>query len=218
MLRNGLGNGFRGRYRGFHIGIYLLTIAVLSGCAFGTRQANLIYPPAPEAGAAIPAAQAQPPARKASSIYVANFRDERTDKSTVGTVRNGFGMRTADVVPTGSVSDWVTQGMTRELRASGYTVVTKPAGDAVDPGAYLVSGDVLNVFCDMYMSYTGQVSLLVKASLDGTEVMTKHYAGEGSAGIAWAATGESYAQSLALALRDALRKFIAELDARVAAR
>jgi len=39
-----------------------------------------------------------------------------------------------------------------------------------------------------------------------------HYSGEGSAGLAWAATEESYAQSLALALAAAIRQLIADLD------
>ena len=70
----------------------------------------------------------------------------------------------------------------------------------------------MNVFCDMYFSYTGQVSLVAKVSLDGKELLNKHYAGEGSAGVAVAMTAESYAQSLALALSSALKQFVADLD------
>lgn len=88
--------------------------------------------------------------------------------------------------------------------------------DPADASSILVSGDIPNVFCDMYISYTGQVSLIVKASKGSGELFTKHYAGEGSAGLAVAATGESFAQSLALALRDALKKFIADLEGRLA--
>jgi len=39
---------------------------------------------------------------------------------------------------------------------------------------------------------------------DGKELFNKHYAGEGSAGLAWEATEESFAQPLALALSSAL--------------
>lgn len=88
--------------------------------------------------------------------------------------------------------------------------------DPADASSILVSGDIPNVFCDMYISYAGQVSLIVKASKGSGELFTKHYAGEGSAGLAVAATGESFAQSLALALRDALKKFIADLEGRLA--
>jgi len=43
-------------------------------------------------------------------------------------------------------------------------------------------------------------------------LLNKHYAGEGSAGLAVAMTAESYAQSLVLALSAALKQFVAELD------
>ncbi|MBI2308009.1 MAG: hypothetical protein HYU78_11985 [Rhodocyclales bacterium] len=197
-------------------GLCLLTVAALSGCAFGTRQPTLVYPPSAASSDAVAAPRSPTVATKRTKVVLASFRDERTDKTVVGTVRNGFGMRTADVVPTNNVADWVTEAVGTELRSNGYTVVRGSAADANDPDSILVSGDVLNVFCDMYMSYTGQVSLLTKVNRGNRDLLTKHYAGEGSAGLAMAATGESYAESLALALRDALRKFAAELEARLA--
>jgi hypothetical protein len=113
----------------------------------------------------------------------------------VGTVRNAFGMRTADVIPTNSVTDWVTQALGTELRNNGYTVISEiPTGTSQGSSA-VVSGEILNVFCDMYFSYTGQVSLVAKVNQDGKELLNKHYAGEGSAGVAVAMTAESYAQS-----------------------
>lgn len=197
-------------------GLCLAVVIGLSGCAFGTRQPTLTYPPAAEAGDAAVAAPVASVTAKGKTVILSNFRDERSDKTVVGTVRNGFGMRTADVVPTNSVTDWVTQALGSELRASGFEVKPGNSMNPGDPDSMLVSGDVLNVFCDMYMSYTGQVSLLTKVNTGKGELMTKHYAGEGSAGLAFAATGESYAQSLALALRNALRKFIADLESKLA--
>lgn len=197
-------------------GFGLLMAAALAGCAFGTRQPTLVYPPPVDASiAAAPPGKSEAVSKKAK-IVLASFRDERTDKTVVGTVRNGFGMRTADVVPTNNVADWVTDAVGTELRLSGYSVVRGGAADPNDPESVLIGGDVLNVFCDMYMSYTGQVSLLTKVRTGSGVLLTKHYAGEGSAGLAFAATGESYAQSLALALQSALRKFVADLEAKLA--
>ena len=103
------------------------------------------------------------------------------------------------------------EGRGAALRA--YTVATAVSGGDSPPGqSVVVSGEILNVFCDMYFSYTGQVSLLTKVTKAGKEVLTKHYAGEGSAGIAWGATEESYAQSLALALASALKQFVSDLE------
>jgi hypothetical protein len=52
----------------------------------------------------------------------------------------------------------------------------------------------------------------LRVSRDGKEVLNKHYAGEGSAGIAWAGTAQSYAQSLGLELASAVKQFVSELD------
>lgn len=184
-----------------------------AGCAFGTRQPTLVYPPAPVPGVSSAAQAAPRPAAKNVAIVVNAFGDQRSDKRNVGTVRNALGMRTADVVPTNGVPQWVTEAMRTELGSAGYTVASAPAPGAAPAGSVAVSGDVLNAFCDVYFSYTGQVSLLVKASRDGTVLLDRHYSGEGSAGLNVAATADSYAQSLALALADALRKFVADLDA-----
>jgi uncharacterized lipoprotein YajG len=155
-------------------------------------------------------------ATKTTTIVLKKFNDERTDKSVVGTVRNGFGMRTADVVASKDVSDWVTSAVGTELRANGYRVVSAAAEDNRGGSVVEVSGSVLNAFCDMYMSYTGQVSLLAKVKGRDGELIAKHYSGEGSAGLVMAATGESFAESLSLALRDALRQFMADLDGKLA--
>lgn len=188
-------------------GCFLFVAVALAGCAFGTRQATLTYPPATVHQAVVADA-----ATKNTTIILNKFGDERSDKSVVGTVRNGFGMRTADVVASSDVSDWVTKAVGTELRANGYRVVSASPETINDPKAIVVSGSVLNAFCDMYMSYTGQVSLLTKVTKGSNGMVAKHYSGEGSAGLAVAATGESFAESLSLALRDALKKFMADLE------
>lgn len=198
--------------RGLRCTTTLAAVIFVAGCAFGNRNATLIYPPKAESGA-VPVAQAATrPASKNVQINLGSFTDQRTDKKVVGTMRNGFGMRTADVVAMNSVPDWVAQAIKMELENSGYSVVTVTAGDSAAGASPLVSGEILNVFCDMYMSYTGQVSLLAKVSKGGKDVLNKHYSGEGSAGLAFAGTAESFAQSLSLALAVAVKQFVAELD------
>jgi len=194
------------------ISIVLVSVAFLSGCAFGTRQPTLIYPPAVESGEKSVAHAAAKPSPKSVQIVLKPFTDQRSDKKVVGTVRNALGMRTADVIPTNSVTDWVTQALGTELRDNGYTVVSELPSGTLPGSSAVVSGEILNVFCDMYFSYTGQVSLVARVNRDGKEVLNKHYAGEGSAGLAVAMTAESYEQSLALALSSALKQFVSELD------
>jgi len=190
----------------------VLAIA-LSGCAFGTRQPTLVYPSHTTSDATGIAHAA--PAPKKIEIILVKFADQRADTNAVGTVRNGFGMKTADVIPTNDVADWVTDAIRSELTGLGYTVVSNPAAADAD-SAVTVSGAILNVYCDVYFNYTGQVSLIAMVTRGGKPLLDKHYSGEGSAGTNWAATAESYSESLALALEDALRKFIPELEQQLA--
>jgi hypothetical protein len=197
--------------RGLRCAIIIVGVTLVAGCAFGTRQPTLIYPPASEPGTVPAAHAAVTQAPKNVPIVLDTFKDQRSDKKVVGTMRNTFGMRTADVIPNNSVPEWVTQALTMELMNNGYNVTAGTARDS-PAGAVVVSGEILNVFCDVYFSYTGQVSLFVRVSRDGKELLNKHYMGEGSAGLNWAGTEESYAQSLALALSAASKQFLSDLD------
>ena len=192
--------------------LLLLFSTLLSGCVIGERRPTLYYPAKAEQSA-IPAANAGAKApAKPIQIVLRTFDDQRADKKVVGTTRNGFGMKMADVTPVNSVPDWVQMALRNELQDAGYDVVTDAKADDAAPNRAVVTGEILNVYCDMYFNYTGQVSMVARVNKAGKEVLNRHYSGEGSAGVAWAATEESYAQSLALALAAAIKPFIAELD------
>ena len=196
----------------------LVLVTFLAGCAFGTRQATLVYPPAPESGQIPVAHAAVAPHSKNIKVVVFPFSDMRADKNVVGTVRNGLGMRTADVVAVNSVLDWVSLGLRTELLINGYTPrIGTPEDSAATPDP-VISGDVLNMFSDMYLNYSGEVSLAARVNKGGKELLSKQYKGEGSAGIVWGATAESFAQTLALALSSAIKKLVADLDAMLTAR
>lgn len=199
--------------RAIVVSAFVLSTAILSGCVLGTREPTLHYPPKAEPDAVPAAHAAVKPAARNVRIVLDPFVDQRADKKVVGTTRNAYGMKMADVVPKNSVPDWVMEAMKTELRNNGYVVEPGAAGNASATGSSAtVSGEILNVYCDMYMSYTGQVSLIARVRRDGKEVLNRHYSGEGSAGLAWAATEESYAQSLALALESAVKQFVSDLD------
>jgi len=182
---------------------------LLSGCAFGDRQAKLGYPPVADQGAM--AAEAAPAPTSRGAVYVGAFEDARPDKTVVGNVRNGFGMKTAKVIPQRDVAAWVREALAWELEAAGYTVVV---GAAAPSGVAALSGDILRAYCDMYFTYDGQIVLRIEASRDGQPLLNQSYAGSGSVGIAWAGTGDSFSESLGLALQEALQKFLADLGSR----
>jgi len=198
--------------RNFRFVTVLAITGLLAGCAFGTRQPTLIYPPAPESGIAPVASAAPVLAPRKLPVTLVSFVDQRSDKKVVGTVRNGFGMRTADVIPTNSVAEWVTQALKTELQNNGYTVESASGRDNLDGGSTVISGEFMKVFCDVYFNYTGEVSLVANVKQDGKDILNKNYSGEGSAGASFAATEKSYAQSLALALSAALKQFVSDLD------
>ena len=193
----------------FFAAAVLIAGGLLSGCAFGERQASLGYPPAEDANAG-GTAQAAPAPTARGTVYLETFNDVRSDKTVVGHVRNGFGMKTAEVVAQKDVPAWVREALVYELEAAGYRV--QDGGD-VPVGAATMSGDILRVYCDAYFTYDGEVTLRIETSKDGQALMNQTFTGTGSAGISWAATGDSYSQSLSLALRATLRQVLSVFDA-----
>jgi hypothetical protein len=148
----------------------LLVLAVgMGGCAFGARRATLHYPPAAEPGAGTARAAPAAAASKAE-IALAPFADGRTDKKQVGSVRNGFGMPTADVVTNDSVPDWVTGAVRTELTKAGYRVIDNN-GDA--PTTPTLAGDITNVWCDAYFTYLGEVNLNVRLRRGSQDLLNK---------------------------------------------
>src|SRR5512139_2238412 len=179
----------RSAYRSIFLALPFALSFILIGCAFGTREAMLRYPPTIEADA-VPAAQAAPaPQPRTIQIHLTAFNDQRQDKTLVGTVRNGFGMRTADVIATNSVPEWVSEALTSELHNTGYTVTTRSEGSR---SLAVLSGDIVNVFCDAYFTYEGKITLYVKLNKNGKDVLSRTYVGNGSAGMNWAATSDAY--------------------------
>jgi hypothetical protein len=182
-----------------------LVVAGASGCAFGDRQVALQYPPPADAAPAPAVARAP---QRDITIVLARFSDDRTEK-TIGEVRNGWGMHTADVLTDTDVTTWIARAIARDLKAAGYTVrkaTAETAGERVQ-----ISGQVLTTYCRALMAYEGEVSFFVQVSVDGEPVLNKRFAGRGSSGVNWAATGDAYGESLAIALREAVAQLSKEL-------
>ena len=191
--------------RALRMATFLVAGSLLAGCAFGERQANLAYPPVADEDL-ISSAEAAPGAR-GGTVYIEDFEDIRSSTMLVGHVRNGLGMKTAEVVAQRDVPEWVHEALVLELKESGYQVM-----DGVAPaGQTTISGDIVRVYCDAYLTYDGEVTLRMEATKEGQSLVQNTYTGTGSAGISWAATGDSYSQSLSLALQSALRQFLADL-------
>lgn len=192
------------------VGLGLL-LSSLCSCAFGNRHVTLNYPPQKQsesAGPAIAEAAVQP---NGKSIVLMQFVDQRSNKSVIGEVRNGYGMRTADVVVENDVSGWLTNAVRMELEKAGYKVtLTSNKNDALSNIA--IGGEVLHVYCTAMMTYEGEVSFFAQLQKDGKEILRKRYTGKGSAGLNWGAASESYGNSLSEALSIAIRELVADVN------
>ena len=80
----------------------------------------------------------------------------------------------------------------------------------------MLSGQIRNVWADMYFNYNGEIAFDAQLKQGGKDLLARHYEGTGSAGVAWGATAESYAQTLAISLANTLKSFIADLDGAIA--
>lgn len=178
-------------------------VSLTSGCAFGTRHATLGYASTPVVS---------PSTSTGTPISLVRFVDQRGEKRAIGEVRNGYGMRTAEVVPDKDIAAWITQGVQAELEKAGYRVSVSETPTTSSPTATL-SGDVVTVYCSAMFSYEGEVSFFARLMKDGKEILAKRYTGKGSAGLNWAATSTGYADSLSLALADAIRPLVEDLHA-----
>lgn len=201
--------------RGLRTSVGLLAISVLaglSGCAFGTRHAELNYPPAKGGGEVIATAEAAGTPAGAGFDVILAVADMRASKERIGNVKNGFGMDTANVVTEADIRTWVEDAFTRELTDAGYAVI--PAGSGTGPDtAIKLDAEVTKVYCDAYLTYDGEVLMTVTLSRQGAPAHVKAYEGSGSVGLSWAATAKSYGESLSLALQDGIRQVMADLAA-----
>jgi hypothetical protein len=200
--------------RGFRAlgGLLVITaLASLSGCAFGTRHAELSYPPSKASGVIATAEAAGTPAAAGFEVILA-VADMRASTERIGNVRNGFGMDTASVVTDTDVRAWVESAFMNELAGAGYTVI--PAeGETGHDTAISLDAELTKVYCDAYLTYDGEVLMTVTLSRQDVLPVEKAYEGSGSVGLSWAATAKSYGESLSLALQDTIRQVMADLAA-----
>lgn len=193
--------------------VAIAVVTLLNACAFGTRTANLSYPPDEDDGGGLisSAKAAEAPSGQAQQVRL-SVTDERSKRERIGNVRNTFGMDTADVVTNDDVQAWVDEALMVELENAGYEIV-RSTDPVVNDDVIALDAEILEVYCDVYLTYDGDVSLLVTLEREGQEPVKRQFEGEGSVGLNWAATAASYSESLALALQDAISEILVEVAA-----
>ncbi|HTY87153.1 MAG TPA: hypothetical protein VMB80_06785 [Candidatus Acidoferrum sp.] len=182
----------------------LALLTLVNGCAFGTRHAVLVYPPEPSA-----AATNAPPPATAGKVALGTFADSRSDKLVLGFVRNGYGSKTAEVQCDTNVVPFITDAVRYELQQAGWEIVD--LSTATNSSVPVISGEMLVLHCDAFMSYEGNASLSFSVTRDGREIFKKTYGGEAGGGLNWAMTGKSYGKTVSKAVQDALLSFVRDL-------
>ena len=148
--------------------VALLALALLvTGCAFTTSKLDIAYSP-DQAG---PLATVAP-----REVSVGPFADKRPDVARIGYKRNGFGQKTADIVPARPVAEIVRDAIAAELAKNGHRAATAAP-------ALALSGDVTEFWFDLSVGaftieYTGRVGATVNIrDPSGGSVLTKRYQG-----------------------------------------
>ena len=195
-----------------HIISILTVVTLLSGCAFGTREVMLAYPPSVTENGIKEAQASAQTAKNDIKVIIGKLDDKRTVTHRIGNVRNGFGMDTADVVATNDVRNWVVNALEWELNNAGYSVTRSESGGDDTKSAVTISGEINEIYCDVFFTYDGKATVILKAMQHGKDIVNNTYIGSGSAGTNWAASSEGYGKSLAKALQVAMNKFINELN------
>jgi hypothetical protein len=179
----------------------LLLLSSLAACAFVEREAELRYSaPARDAAAAAGEGAVR------ATVAVRDIVDRRKDVENVGNVRNGFGMKTADVHGKGDPVAWVREATRQELQRAGFV-----PQDATAASDLVVDVQLHTTYCTAYLTYEGDVSIAAKAMRHDRAIVDGVYVGKGSAGMNWTATDASFGETLDLALQDALIQFLRDV-------
>lgn len=193
----------------YRVGLLLAFGLAGIGCAFGTRQVTLTYPPDVKIDGSVVQAETTIKDPNGIKIAVRTFRDERSNKTTIGEVRNGYAMKTSDAIAQNDVAEWITGALAYELKAEGFEVIADEA--SFSTATAIVSGDVITVYCTALFSYEGEVSFYGSITENEAEIHRNRYTAQGTAGMNWAATSASYGKSLGDALQKAAKAFVIDI-------
>jgi hypothetical protein len=177
----------------------VLFLTIMNGCAFGTRNITLNK---------IKTDYSYNLAGK--SIYIeANDKRDAALKSVVGHVKNGYGMKTADVIAERDATNWVKTCIEDELIRYGAVSQQTLADNTSDQTKITV--DLLVCYAQAFGRYGAEIRARILVRRNMAIISDKEYSGKAILGMNWAATAESYQQVLELAMKDFLDKTVPDL-------
>ncbi|MDQ7779771.1 MAG: YajG family lipoprotein [Planctomycetota bacterium] len=191
-------------WRNQSVVVFCIVVCSGVGCAFVQRHPMLSYD-----------AALSPASPNGAAVTVGDFADQRTwSRDKIGDIRNGFGMKCADIVPRNSVTDWIREAFIKELSNAGYTISD---ADSTTP---VINGIVLDVYTNSLVNFVGRVRLKVILTKDGQEVLNKEYFYENINNDAASLfnTEESYAEMMKMTLQYLMKTIVPELNQKLLAK
>lgn len=156
----------------FRILTLIVAASLLNGCAFVDMQV-----PLPDSSAAL-----ERPLDWASlgqgAKVCSSFSDMRPKQSTIGPVRNLFGMKTASVRPASSIPDWVKSTFERELETGGFMVARTPCPDDT---SLLMEVSLTDVSGDSYFLVGTEVKMEIQVRDKESQLINRVFVGRGAA-------------------------------------
>lgn len=189
--------------------LLVVTLTQVISCAHKIRYMGLTYPPKQSAGQPQQISATEHANSSSAGVIVLDVFDARTEKDRLGTSRNAFGADFLDFVTEGNVTAWVEDAFAYQLTKAGYSVLRKGSESTNDAETGLIV-DIQKVFGVASYTYNAEVLLQVTLNRKSQGLVTKQYQGTGRGGLNWASTGKSLAESLALALEDAISKMLVD--------
>lgn len=147
----------------------LLSLA-LGGCAFTQANLNVGY----DEAKAVKGPLSEIPPRQ---LTIAEFKDLRPERDKIGYKRNGYGMKTANIVTQKPVPEIVRDAVTAEFSKNGHLSTGKAA-------EFVLAGDITTFWFDIQINFwsvefmgTVAVDLNVTDARTGTSLLARKYQG-----------------------------------------
>ena len=195
------------KIKGCSLFVALLASASMAGCAFVDQKVDLSYERTVGAkGGAGDIMIAKP-------VEMQSLTKKGENVWVIGSVKNTYGVRTADTVTDNNLGDWVVRALTQELTDAGYLISHV---DKLPPGIPKgLDVTVLRVWVDQDPGFwsvgaISDVQFNIDIWKNGTKVKTVNIAGKGD-DRSIAGTAETKGLSLKKALQAAMRQAVPEL-------
>jgi Uncharacterized lipoprotein len=142
----------------------------LGGCAFTQANLNVVYDEAKASRGPL----SNIPARQ---LMIGEFKDVRPEPDRIGYKRNGYGMKTADIVTQKPVPEIVREAITAEFSKNGHVTAAKTP-------ELVLAGEVNTFWFDLQINFwsvefmgTVAVDLNVTDGQTGASILARKYQG-----------------------------------------